>query len=128
MKPECSPRNRQAGRGDVDFQLAVERFVEHLSFELRRSRHTIHAYAKDLEQLKQFFLQRGGIPPLADLGRSELRLWLADESQRVSSKTLARKLSSLRAFFSFLVEVQAIDHDPAALLKMPKLPKHFPLV
>src|SRR5262245_42398621 len=84
--------------------LALERciqdFMAHLRGERRASPHTVDAYQRDLGQLAAFLAERLGHPPaLREVGKLELRAWLAELTHAHGTSTIARKLASVRAFF-----------------------------
>lgn len=91
---------------------------------------TVDSYGQDLEN---FFLFReelalgGGVSAMPD--EQEIFFYLAWlRSRRNTGRTLARRLSALRAFFSFAVEEGVLKTNPAQLLENPKLPQHLPEV
>jgi integrase/recombinase XerC len=112
----------------------AEQFARHLapfqSYLLHQrgySPRTLTAYAGDIEQLLAFVRELPGSGPV-EIGRRELRLWLAAISDRCTTRTLARKLGSARAFFVFLEERGQVSENPARLLTMPKVRQRLPLV
>lgn len=52
--------------------------------------------------------------------------WL--RAKRNSGRTLARRLSALRAFFGYAVDEGALRVNPTLLLENPKLPQYLPEV
>ncbi|TBV82308.1 MAG: tyrosine recombinase [Desulfobulbaceae bacterium] len=56
-----------------------------------------------------------------DIGPEHLRAYLAaSHREGISSRSTARRISTLRAFFRFLEGEQLLKHNPAALLDLPK--------
>src|SRR5688500_8823533 len=107
----------------------VEDFVAHLSGERRASEHTALAYRRDLTQLAAFLQARLGRPPaLADVGKLELRAWLAELHRDNRASTLARKLASVRSFFEFLCRIEPSRENPAEGLATPRSKRPLPLV
>lgn len=94
----------------------------------RYSKNTTVAYESDLGQLDTFLARRFPGLVLAEVGRHELRSWLGEIAPNASAATLARKLSSARALFHFLVHVGTLRESPARALKMPKVRRKLPLV
>ena len=96
------------------------------------SSNTVEAYGQDLES---FFLYRqelaqGADPQsLPDPDEQEIFLYLAWlRARQNTGRTLARRLSALRAFFAFAVDEGRLKKNPAELLENPKLPQHLPEV
>jgi integrase/recombinase XerC len=105
------------------------RFVAHLRGERRASRHTVEAYQRDLEQLEAFLRKRmGRVPQLADVGKLELRAWLAELTRENGTSTIARKLASVRSFFKYLARAEPSRDNPAEGLATPRVKRPLPLV
>jgi integrase/recombinase XerC len=111
-------------------QRHVADFVAHLHGERRASVHTLDAYQRDLRQLDAFLEKRLGHPPaLAEVGKLELRAWLAELTKANStSSTIARKLASIRSFFKFLSRAEPSRDNPAEGLATPRVKRPLPLV
>jgi integrase/recombinase XerC len=99
----------------------VEAFETHLA---TRSPHTRSAYVSDVRSLAQL----AGQTDMRELGAPEVRRSLSTLHARgLSGRSLARTLSSWRAFYRFLIERDAgLREDPCAGLKAPKSIKHLP--
>lgn len=105
----------------------IARFRDHLGSERRVSPHTLIAYGSDLDELAGHVEGRQGRPArLRDLDKLSLRSWLGELARRVSTVSLARKLSSVRAFFAWLEREGLVRDNPAELLKSPKLRRKLP--
>ena len=117
-----------AGQSESDpLGRRIESFLAYLSRERRASAHTVDAYRRDLGQLVDFVRERRrGKAELADLDRLLLRAWLSELAKVRSGATMARKLSSVRAFFAFLERRGVLESSPAALLVSPKLRRKLP--
>lgn len=89
------------------------------------SRNTVAAYGQDLDALSDFLQELGS--PLETVNEESLMLfavWLRKRGD--SSRTLARRLSSLRTFFAWCVEEHVLEVNPAALVDGPKIPSLLP--
>jgi integrase/recombinase XerC len=90
-----------------DLSAAVSTWRAHMAHELGRADNTLTAYERDVRQLLAW-LERdlGQAPTRADLARidaRQLRGFLASRRQAgIGSRSLARSLSGLRAFFRWL--------------------------
>ena len=102
------------------FDGALDDYIQHLRVERGLSRHTVEAYASDLQKLGAWLLERKGV--LGDVDESVVASFLVSLSQeRLSARTQARALSSIRGFFRFLVQERRHDLDPTELLEGPRL-------
>lgn len=105
----------------------IRRFAEHLAAERRASEHTVAAYSRDLDGLAAFVREATGRPAeIGAIDRPLLRTWLGELARTVSPVTIARKLSSLRAFFGYLEREGVVRDNPARLLASPKLRRKLP--
>lgn len=98
----------------------IERFLEMLAAEAGASRHTLAAYRTDLEQASAI---AGGRLAQAD---REMIGTLPSHWRTLQNSTVARKSSSLRRFFGFLVEEGFRENDPSDALPRPGLVRSLP--
>ena len=87
---------------------------------------TVEAYEGDLAAFVAFV--RGASLPL-DARRLDLyalRAFLASLFGKNRAPTIARKISTLRSFYRFLVRRGVARSNPAASLRIPKVPKNLP--
>ena len=106
----------------------IERFDKYLSAERNLSPHTCQAYLRDLSEFKRFCGQQG-LSTARDLARVDallLRRFLAELLKRNQRSSIARKLSSLRMFFRFLVRENLLQASPAEELSTPRLERYLP--
>jgi integrase/recombinase XerC len=64
----------------------------------------------------------------AEVGKPELRAWLAELSKTQGASTIARKLASVRAFFKFIARADPTFANPAERLATPRVRRPMPLV
>lgn len=104
----------------------IQEFLEYLRFEKRYSQHTIISYQNDLEQFFTFLSQYGNIEINA-IATSYIRSWLAElKEENISSKSINRKISTLKSFFKFLMKQSVIKQTPMATIVSPKINKRLP--
>lgn len=98
-------------------------FLTYLEIEKNYSEHTLINYRIDLEDFIQFL---NGLS-LESVEYPILRRYLGQLRQReLKSRTIARKLSSLRSFYKFLQREGVVENNPASLVLTPKLDKSLP--
>lgn len=110
---------------------AFSHWLVHLRGERRASRHTLEAYARDLEQFLAFLRDHlGGDPALADLAKlrtADFRAFLARRrNDGAGSRTLARQLSAIRSFFRHCERRGLLSNPALAALAAPKRPHAVP--
>ena len=100
--------------------MAIDKFIDYLSFEKKYSLHTIAAYKKDLESFSEFFLTRFGNEAIDKASYSQIRPWIIDlVNQGIANRSINRKISSLKSYYNFLLKIEEIKTSP--------LIKHTPL-
>ncbi|MDH4383681.1 MAG: site-specific tyrosine recombinase XerD [Gammaproteobacteria bacterium] len=101
----------------------LAQFLDHLWIEFGLSGNTLSAYGADL-RLLEARLQAIGLK-LEQASEAELLDFLS-QSAATSSRTAARRLASLRRFFSWLVRQRFREDDPSLRLKGPRTGRHLP--
>lgn len=107
---------------------AVQNFLDYLRSEKAVALNTRLAYQKDLEQYLEFSRVQSQELDQADLTHlRHFTAWLRREE--LSPRSIARKVSSLKQFYQFMVREGQMESDPAELLtvtvKTKRLPKHL---
>ncbi len=101
----------------------IEKFIRYLEIEKNYSKHTILNYHLDLEAFRLFL----GESDLEKVDYLALRKYLAALKERkLVARTVARRLSSLRSFFKFLVREGFLKNNPILAISSPKQDKHLP--
>ena len=106
---------------------AIENYANYLRFEKNASENTIEAYVSDLQKLQGFAEQNlMNITPIT-ISYEHLQEFLYQISKiNYSERTQARWISSIKGFFSFLLEDELREDNPSALLETPKLGLYLP--
>ena len=109
-------------------QKLIDSFTTYISDERNLSPHTRAAYLRDLGEFRIFLEEHGGsdLQSLARLDSFLLRRYLAELHKRNQRTSIARKLSTLRTFFRYLVREGRLASNPAEGLSSPKLNRYLP--
>ena len=108
-------------------QQYIQEFLDHLKFQKRYSRNTIVSYRNDLQVFFDFLQHQYGETPLPAISPGFVRSWLAGLKQDgLDSKSITRKVSSLKSFFKFQLRQQHIDVTPMTTIISPKIKKRLP--
>ncbi len=104
-----------------------KKFLQYLELERKLSIKTVESYGKDLAQLKLYLNSRK--ISLSKVNYEIFRNYLGHlYSKGNSKKTIARHVSSIKAFFKFLNRNGYLKNNPAALVKAPKINSKLPHV
>jgi integrase/recombinase XerC len=108
------------------FADAVDRFGTHLAVELGRSPHTVRAYIGDVTRLLDYAREQGATS-LQDLDLTDLRGWLAQESEQGHARsTLARRAAAARVFTAWATRRGLLGSDPGDRLATPRTSRSLP--
>lgn len=108
-----------------DIVSLIETFLDHLALQRGLSPHTVRAYRTDLLGFDAW-ARRTGIDPLSPDPRG-LRRYLADlNTAGYARRTIARRLSALRAFFAFLESNGLVEVDPTIVARGPRPERQLP--
>jgi site-specific recombinase XerD len=103
-------------------------FRDHLVLQRDASAHTVAAYVRDAADLAAFCVDLAVDDP-ADVELLVLRRYLAHLGERgLARATVARRTSTVRTFFRFLLRTGRVERDPASLLGTPKQGRTLPRV
>jgi integrase/recombinase XerC len=106
----------------------TQSFIDYLRFEKRYSAHTIISYQTDLADFFNYLNTQFGKLAIKEISSSFIRSWLAQLKEAgLTSKSINRKISSLRSFFKFLLKTGVIDTTPMNNIITPKVSKRLPV-
>lgn len=108
---------------------AVGDFLLHLEKERDLSPHTVSAYRRDLEEFASFLANYYGTSAWSwgGVDRLAIRGFLAHLTRRgLSRRSIARALSAVRSFYTYLHRQDLVESNPARGVSGPKLEKHLP--
>lgn len=101
----------------------LKQFVEYLTIEKRHSPHTVAAYRRDISG----FLDAFSGETLHCITTSAIReYFLSLKKKGLAARSLARVLSSLKAFYKFLLQENLVDVNPVEILESPSLWRKLP--
>ena len=111
---------------------SIQQFIHYLSVEKNASPHTCRCYRRDLEAFEEFLrtsgiqLTSGGGVKIEKVDRIAIRKYLSFLHRKNKKSSIARKISTLRSFFKYLVREQLIPSNPAKAVSTPKVEKTLP--
>ena len=95
----------------------IDLFIQYLINERRYSPETARAYDNDLKEFADF-IESTGETSYDAITYQDIRYFIGHLSERnLSRRTIARKLSSLRAFYKYLTRMGWIESNPMNLVQ-----------
>ena len=106
----------------------IQSFVDYLRYERNLSERTIVGYSAGLEAFERFFKGLDAGLYWDNLDEDVIRDWMmtmVEQGNRAGS--ICYRLSSVRAFYRFLLKRGLVDRNPAHLVSAPKREKNLPV-
>ncbi len=105
----------------------IREFLNYLTFQKRYSRHTIISYENDLTGFFDFIVLQYNSSELSEISASVIRSWLASlKEKKITSKTINRKISTLKSFFKYQLKMNKIEVNPVSAITSLKISKRLP--
>ena len=105
-----------------------ENFINYISYEKRFSFHTIKSYTTDLNSFINFINSEFEIYKIDEISFQIVRSWIANLLESgLTSRSVNRKISTLKTYFRFLVREEIINENPMNKIISPKLKKNLPV-
>ena len=98
-------------------------FIDFIENQKRYSRHTVRAYKVDLNQLVDHL---GEELTIVELNKHDLHEYISTISKSISSKSLSRKIATIKSLFKYLVDENIAKINISKSLKIPKINKKLP--
>lgn len=93
--------------------MSVSRFVEYIDHEKKYSPYTVAAYQNDLIEFKEFCDKEFDTPEIEGVPYSLIRSWIVQLVEKgLTNRTVNRKVSSLKAYYNFLLRTKQITENP----------------
>lgn len=104
-----------------------ESFISYLRYEKRYSPHTVVAYKNDLDQFVSFYTKVVGEFDVNRVDAKLVRNWIVSlMEERLTPRSVNRKVTTIKAFYKFLMKGSVVDNNPALNLALPKIRKRLP--
>ena len=109
-------------------QFYQQAFIQYLQFQKRYSQNTILSYQTDLTDFFDYLVTQFSITNVAETKPTFIRSWLAQLKEKgIKSKSINRKISTLKSFFKYQLKQQTITVSPMATINTQKVSKRLPI-
>ncbi len=103
-------------------------FIDYLKYEKRYSAHTIKSYSIDIKQFLHFINEQGESVNISLVDERVVRDWVISLlNSGVSSRSVNRKITTLKSFFKFLKKNSKIKKNPMDRVVSPRTDKKLPV-
>ncbi len=111
------------------WQQKIRKFEIYLKLEKSLSQNTVASYLNDVNKLSEFIAMKyaGTMPENCTLQILQ-DFTIALHSMGIGSRSQARIISGIKAFYKFLVIEEIVDKNPSELLEAPKIGRKLPEV
>lgn len=103
----------------------IEEFKTYLKKSLNYSDKTVEAYERDIESFYMFIFAEG--VDMDDVDLQIIRNYLSTQlANGISKRTLQRRMSCFRHFYSFLLDKEYVKENPFIFIRSPKKEIRYP--
>ncbi|MCD8287310.1 MAG: tyrosine-type recombinase/integrase [Porphyromonadaceae bacterium] len=106
----------------------IDSFLKYIRYEKNYSSHTVLSYRRDLLQFQNYLSGIEEPVSIEAAQRDQVRNWVALLVEGGdTSRTVARKVSALRTFYTYLIRQKVIRTTPMRDVSVPKIDKPLPV-
>lgn len=109
----------------------IDQFLHYLQFQRKYSSYTLESYRNDLTQFAEFLesnIHQNHVLPKS-VETNHIKEFLGYLLMMgLGKRSIARKLSSIKSLFRYLIKKELIKENPAAIVTSPKLEKRLPTI
>lgn len=109
----------------VDDEGLIQGFYDYLTGVRHYSERTAEAYLHDLRDFKSF-LESEDFGGFTDVSRRVSKFYVSELADRYQPRSIARKISTLRSFYHYLVDEDKATTHPFLDIRLPKAKKGLP--
>lgn len=106
----------------------IERFIEMMVAERGIAKNSAISYRRDLKDFADFASSIGS-KDLKNINSEQIRDFVHKLSKdELSPRSIARKISAIRSFYSFLISENILEENPATSIDIPKYKAKLPVI
>lgn len=107
----------------------IQAFMDYLNFEKGLSANTQLAYKRDLLKFRDFLKEKQREKAVEDINKYDILAFLSWQlDDGIAPSTAARRLSSIKTFYRFLILEGYLAVNPSADLETPKIRRKLPYI
>ena len=109
------------------FKSEINDFLNYIYIEKKYSSNTLRAYKKDLNDFFNF-INKNSVSDWNEIKKKHVHEYLYFLSiNKLNSKTISRKLASVKSFFNFLIKKNILENNIVKSIPSPKVDKKLPI-
>lgn len=106
---------------------SIVQYIQYVEFEKKQSKHTLINYKVDLTQFENYITQIYQITQIEQVTHYHIKSWLVHQiNEGLKNRSVARKISTLKSFYNFLLREQLVTINPLNKVQAPKVEKRLP--
>ncbi len=106
--------------------MPISHFLDYLLLEKKYSRHTVKAYEDDLRSFKEFIQEEFDQENIVLVNYPQIRNWIVVlVNSGLANRSVNRKISSLKAYYKYLVKTKQLEVTPLSGHKALKVKKQI---
>ncbi len=106
---------------------SIVQYLQYVEFEKKQSKHTLINYRVDLAQFENYITQIYQINQIEQINHYHIKSWLVHQiNEGLKNRSVARKISTLKSFYNFLLREQLVTINPLNKVQAPKVEKRLP--
>ena len=108
--------------------MSIQSFLQYIKYEKRFSVNTVTAYENDLTQFFDYQKKQYEIEDAVAVQPSMIRSWMVQLMESgISTRSIARKITSQKTFYKFLMRKGEVKINPLQKVQAPKISKRLPV-
>ena len=111
----------------LDWKTLIVDYEFYLRIERGLAENTVKNYSLDIVSLAKFISSNKILEQPKDCTRETLQHFIRQQSKSVTATSQARRISSIKSFFNFLIFEKIRTNSPADLIEGPKLGRKLPV-
>ena len=111
----------------MDWKALIVDYEFYLRIERGLAENTVKNYSSDILALAQFISSNKILELPKDCSRETLQQFIHQQSKTVTASSQARRISSIKSFFNFMIFEKLRTNSPADLIEGPKLGRKLPV-